>query len=229
MRAPLLPLAPHPCPYLPLRVATDRGLWAERMRAELYGQFMNAGFRRSGKLLYQPVCGGCRACRPIRVPVATFRPSKSQRRSARRNADLTISLGAPKLTDEKFELYRRYVTGWHGREEVEDPSTFESFLYDSPLETLEFEYRDAAGALLAVGICDPCPSALSSVYFFFDPAHGRRGLGTFGALYEIDYAARVGIPYYYLGYWIQGCRTMDYKHNFRPCELLGGDGVWRRH
>lgn len=227
MRAPLLPLAPHVCPYLPGRVARDRGLWAERMPAAVYERFMNAGFRRSGKLLYQPVCGGCRSCRPIRVPVSTFRPSKSQRRCANRNADLTVMIGAPRVSGEKFNLYRRYVTGWHGREDVEDSLAFESFLYDSPLDSLEFEYRDAAGTLLAVGICDPCPTALSSVYFYFDPAHRRRGLGTFGALYEIAFAARANTPYYYLGYWVEGCRTMQYKHDFRPYELLDGDGVWR--
>jgi len=81
--------------------------------------------------------------------------------------------------------------------------------------------------LLAVGICDVCEQSLSSVYFFFDPAHSERGLGTFGALYEIATATRLGIPHYYLGYWIRDCRQMRYKTSFRPCELLGTDGTWR--
>src|SRR5581483_6440443 len=104
-----------------------------------------------------------------------------------------------------------------------------AFLYDSPLpSTVEFEYRDASTRLLAVGICDVCPHSLSSVYFYFDPNESRRGLGTFGALKEIEFAGNVGVPYYYLGYWVSGCGAMDYKKNFKPAEILEYDGVWRR-
>jgi arginine-tRNA-protein transferase len=95
------------------------------------------------------------------------------------------------------------------------------------VETLEFTYRDSAGRLLAAGICDVCRQSLSSVYFYHDPAEASRGLGTFGALWEIRAAAELGIPYYYLGYWVAGCDTMDYKASFRPYELLHPDGVWR--
>jgi arginine-tRNA-protein transferase len=198
------------------------------MPPELYHRFMDAGFRRSGRLLYQPACAGCRECRPLRVPVALFRPSRSQRRGWRRNEDLTVTVGEPEATDERYDLYRRYVVDWHGRaSDAEDRQGFESFLYESPVETVEFTYRDASGRLLAVGICDVCSDSLSSVYFYFDPAESRRGLGTYGALREIDAARRMGVPHYYLGYWVEGCGAMQYKAEFRPVELLHGDGVWR--
>ncbi len=120
------------------------------------------------------------------------------------------------------------MTQWHGESEEISFESFETFLYDSPVETIEFSYRDAVGTLLAVGLCDVCPESLSSVYFYFDPAHASRGLGRFGALYELEYARLNGIPYYYLGHWINGCRKMEYKNQFGPHELLGTDGVWRR-
>jgi arginine-tRNA-protein transferase len=221
---PLTVLPEHDCPYLPPRRATTRGLLASRIPADLYHDFLDAGFRRSGKLIYQPICRGCRQCVPIRVLVDRFQPSKSQRRCFRRNADLIVSCGPAKASAEKQELYRRYVTGWHGGESAEG---FESFLYDSPVETIEFCYRDPAGRLLAVGICDLSRRSLSSVYFYFDPADAWRGLGTFGVLYELGWAGRSGIPFYYLGYWIHGCGTMKYKANFRPFELLLPDGNWR--
>jgi len=222
----LTTLAEHECPYLPDRLARSRAFLADRMPGEVYHRFMDAGFRRSGRLFYQPACGGCRSCVPVRVPVAAFRTDKSQRRCARRNADLAVSASEPKATEEKHELYSRYLRGWHGRD-ADDFEGFVAFLYDSPVETVEFEYRDGGGTLLAVGICDVCEQSLSSVYFYFDPAHAGRGLGTFGALQEIGAATRLGIPYYYLGYWIRDCRQMRYKTSFRPCELLGTDGIWR--
>jgi arginine-tRNA-protein transferase len=189
---------------------------------------MDRGFRRSGRIIYQPICDGCRACRPIRVPVATFKPSKSQRRVHRRNADLALTVSRPAPSDEKLDLYRRYVTQWHGRDSrEEDRETFESFLYDSPVETLEFAYRDAAGRLIGVGLCDVCTKSLSSVYFYFDPDEARRAIGTYSAIIEIETAMEMGIPHYYLGYWIQACAAMEYKSNFRPFELLQANGTWQ--
>jgi len=220
----------HVCPYLPDRVANNRAFLAERIDPEIYHAFMDAGFRRSGRVVYQPSCPACRECVPIRVPVATFQPSKSQRRCLRRNDDLSLEVTPAKPSEEKFDLYRRYVLERHRTEErPEEPDreSFVSFLYDSPVDTLEFAYRDAAGKLLAVGICDASRLSLSSVYFYFDPEESKRSLGTFGVLREIGFAREAGIPYYYLGYWIEPCRSMRYKAEFRPFELLHPDGQWR--
>jgi arginine-tRNA-protein transferase len=225
---PLHVFPDHDCSYLPGRRAATRGLFVDRMPGEMYHRFMDAGFRRSGKLVYQPVCRGCRACVALRVPVGSFRASKSQRRCVRKNAGLLVTCGEPEATEEKFTLYRRYVAEWHGKgQEQEDWQTFESFLYESPVETVEYCYREPGGRLLAVGICDVCAASLSSVYFYFDPTQAVRGLGTFGALHEIATAREMGIAHYYLGFWVDGCGAMQYKASFRPCEVLHSDGVWR--
>jgi arginine-tRNA-protein transferase len=206
------------------------------MPPPVYHAFMDAGFRRSGKVVYQPACAGCRRCTSLRVPVGTFAPSKSQRRCWRRNQDLVVTVTvAPEAPDEeRYELYQRYMTQWHGKaagsdddEEETGYESFSSFLYHSPVRTLEYQYRDAEGKLLAVGICDVCEHSLSSVYFYHDPAEHRRGLGTFGALHEIADARARGIAHYYLGFWVDGCQAMAYKASFRPYELLHTDGVWR--
>ena len=131
------------------------------------------------------------------------------------------------MTDEKFDLYRRYVSRWHGKDEPETPEGLKAFLYSSPVDTVEYLYRDPAGKLLGVGICDVCSRSLSTVYFYHDPDASARGLGTFAALFEIEEARRLGIPYYYLGFWIDGCPTMHYKASFRPNEVLHPDGAWR--
>ena len=227
VRVPLVVVPEHPCPYLPGRLAMTRAFAASSIPGDLYHQFMDANFRRSGSVFYQPVCAACRACMQIRIPVDHFTPSKSQRRSRRRNADLSVTVDNPEPTDEKYDLYRSYLAGRHKPSKTDDRSSFELFLYDSPVETIEMCYRDGARKLLAVGICDVSSKALSSVYFYFDPDHSRRGLGTFGALHEIGFAKEMKIPHYYLGYWIKGCETMDYKASYRPCEVLQPDGTWR--
>lgn len=223
----LLELEGAACPYLPGRVSLSRGFFCASVPGSIYHAFMNAGFRRSGSFIYQPACPTCRECRPIRVPVEGFAPSKSQRRCARRNADLTLEISKPEPTREKHDLYARYLAGRHDGAMSAAWDDFKTFLYDSPADTVETTYRDAGGRLLAVGICDLCSESLSSVYFYFDPAEARRGLGIFGVLREIEIARRLVIPHYYPGYYISGCAAMEYKALFRPCEILGTDGVWR--
>lgn len=216
------------CGYFPDRMSTTRAFAVSRMPGEVYQQFLDAGFRRSGGIIYQPVCRGCRACVPLRVPVEAFTFSKSQRRVLKKNADLRMEFGNPEPTEEKFALYRRYQSGRHPGGQMERTwEAFADFLYESPVDTIECEYRDPDGRLLAIGICDLCPRSLSTVYFYYDPEESRRGLGNYGALQEIELARRLRLSYYYLGYWIAGCGTMEYKATFRPNELLDPDGVWR--
>jgi arginine-tRNA-protein transferase len=219
-------MPPHPCPYLPNRIETVRAFYASDMEGDLYHSFMDASFRRSGHVIYQPICAGCRDCLPLRVPVEAFQPNRSQRRCWRRNQDLLVEPGELLATDEKYALYRKYQAIRHDNADGDDRQSFEEFLYVSPVQTVEFTYRDSTGRLLAVGICDLCRQSLSSVYFYYDPEASRRSLGTFGALRELKWAREHRISYYYFGYWIKGSRPMNYKATFRPHELLRPDGRW---
>lgn len=222
----LVVLPPHPCPYLPGRESVYRATAAEAFDPLLYHEFMNRGFRRSGRMVYQPICRGCRQCVQLRVPTETFQPTKSQRRALRRNVDVVVETALPLPTREKLELYARYCSHWHGHAEAESAEGFVSFLYHSPVETIEFTYR-VGDRVIGVGICDVSARSLSSVYFFFEPAEAWRSLGTFSALREIDFAKERGIPHWYAGYWIRDCAAMNYKANFGPAEVLGMDGEWR--
>ena len=232
-RIPLTILDPHPCPYLPGRTAQNRAFQANSLPPLLYHQLMDASFRRSGTLFYQPICAGCRECQPIRVPVEKFEPSRSQRRAWRRNQDLVVHVASPPaVSEEKFNLYARYVRARHDPQREEDFDGFEKFLYRSPVESIEITYRlpDESHTLVGVGICDVCAGrSLSTVYFYFDPTEKSRSLGTFSSLWEIEFARRMGISYYYLGYHVRGCAAMSYKAQLRPCEVLHPDGSWREY
>src|SRR4051812_17820734 len=132
---------PHACPYLPGRFTRTRAVIADAIPPELYHAFMNANFRRSGRIIYQPSCAGCRACQSLRVPVEKFSASKSQRRVWRRNQDVIVSINnPPRATDEKFDLYARYQREWHNKADTTFDD-FTDFLYESPVNTIEFEYR----------------------------------------------------------------------------------------
>ncbi len=230
LNATLVELGPHACPYLPGRVARDRAFLADEMSPQVYEQLMNCGFRRSGHVVYQPTCRSCRECRPVRCRVADFdvTAGKRFRRCLNRNADLTVTVGKLEPTPEKFDLYRHYQSQRHGERDHLNWPSFVDFLYDSPVETLEFCYRNGGGELMAVGICDAGPRVLSSVYFYYCPNQPRRSLGIYGALAELNYCRQTSLAFYYLGFHVEGCDAMAYKTDFRPYELLGTDGVWRQ-
>lgn len=98
------------------------------------------------------------------------------------------------------------------------------------------------GKLIALSILDFLPGSLSSVYFIYDPDYAHLSLGTLLSLREILMCNELGIPYYYLGYYIDDCKKMRYKAKFGgeildvcnnvfvPFEkvdsLLKGDQLW---
>src|SRR5262245_39744395 len=137
IRLPLYVDEPHPCPYLPGRVATDQFTIFDSLEPQVYESLMNAGFRRSGRIGYRAACEGCRECTPIRVPVERFRPSRSQRRVWRRNHDVRIEIGPAKCTDEKWRIYQAYLAHQHDGKMAGEREQFEQFLYTAPGETIE--------------------------------------------------------------------------------------------
>jgi arginine-tRNA-protein transferase len=222
---------PGPCAYLPGRDAQLTYEFVAELTAAEYGERLLAGWRRFGHSLFRPTCPTCRECRSLRVPTATFRPDRSQRRAAAANdGEVSLTVGAPAVTGENLDLYDRFHAfqhdhkGWpdHGPKDRDDYA--ESFV-DNPFPVEEWRYA-VGGELVGVGYVDPVPDGLSAVYFFHDPGHRDRSLGTYNVLCVIREAARRGLPFAYLGYAVEGCRSLEYKARFRPHELLGGDGRW---
>ena len=219
----------HPCGYWPDRSARDLVLDPRDPRLpDLYAQALGWGFRRSGDIVYRPHCAGCRACVAVRIPVADFRPDRSQRRCLARNADVVPRIVAAERTDEQLALYQRYLAARHRGGGMDDHGAieFDQFLVGSWSRGRFLELR-LDHRLLAVAITDVVDDALSAVYTFYDPDEAARGLGTLAILQQIDWARRDGRAHLYLGYWIAGHGKMDYKRRFRPLEGFTGRG-WQR-
>jgi arginine-tRNA-protein transferase len=225
--------AEHPCSYLGGRQA--RTLFVDplaRMDPLTYQALVDQGFRRSGAHVYRPACRGCARCIPVRIPVAAFRPDRSQRRNWRLNAgELHLEDGPPVFDAGHFAIYLRYLASRHADGSMAEDTSAESyrrFLVDpwgGATRFLELKLRDR---LAGVAVTDCLASGLSAVYTFFDPAIADRGPGTYAVLAQIETARRLGLPYLYLGYWIGECRKMAYKERFRPIEVWDGRG-WRRY
>jgi len=181
--------------------------------------------RRSGRAVYRPVCDVCDACQSLRVFVDAFTPTRSMRRVIRRNVDLSVTIGEPDPTDVKYEIYQRYLSYQHDGAMEDDRVRFEALLYKSPADSFELLYK-LGERIVGVSLVDVVPGGWSSLYFYFDPDYQRRSPGTFSILWEIEYCRSRGLPYYYLGYYVAGAKSMAYKARFAPCEILERSRVW---
>ena len=147
----------------------------------------------------------------------------------------TVTVENSEFRREDFELWQRYQAKIHN-----DPpsklkkSSYVNFLCDTPLVSDDKTYGSKHfryfidDKLVAVGVCDVLPTALSSVYFYHDPDLMKLELGKLSALYEIDFVSKnrntakysLGdFKYYYMGYYIHDCQKMRYKGEYKPSEL----------
>ncbi len=193
------------------------------------------GFRRSQTVAYRPSCANCSACISVRVVADEFQPSSTQRRNLRRNEDLVTTECRPWATEEQFDLLQRYLGVRHpgGGMASMDEIDYADMVEHTPVSSYVIEYREPSdglqpGRLIGACLTDRQGDGLSMIYSFYDPEHeARSGLGNYIILDHIRRAAEQGLPYVYLGYWVEGSDRMRYKIRYRPMERLTRDG-WRR-
>ncbi len=230
--------SPAPCPYL-------KGKEERKVFSYLNGpsapsvnsMLTRRGFRRSQNIIYLPACEGCSACQPVRIVVDDFDLSKSRRRILSRNGDVTRRLRAPRATSEQFSILRGYLDDRHAAGGMADMTVLDyaSMVEETAVDTLMVEYRNPSytddlnpnGRLIACALTDRLTDGLSMVYSFFEPDEAARSLGAYMILDHIALAADLGLPYVYLGYWVNGSAKMDYKQRYQPLEKLTAAG-WVR-
>lgn len=215
------------CPYLPDQLQrTPLRHQSRPLTPSECDVSLAQGDRRSGTMLYRTECPTCKACEPLRVPVQDFQPSKSQRRILRKNEDVKVTLGPAVFSQEKLQLYNQHKSG---RELSRGGSNMSKFGYEnwflhSCLDTKEFLYY-VDDRLVGVSIADFGDRDISSVYFYFDPTLESRSLGTFSALFEMNWMKEQGMRYYYLGLYVADCSHLNYKSRYYPHHRLVR-GTW---
>lgn len=219
--------AEYPCSYLAGRSARSQvAAPTHLIDSALYGELVQQGFRRSGLYTYRPHCDHCSACLPIRIDVRRFQATRSQRRLWSRQEPLSIRMTGLRWDDEHFDLYQRYQVKRHPGAGMDDDmhSQYRQFLLASRVDTRLAEFRNAAGELMIVSVIDVLEDGLSAVYTFFEP-EAPGSLGTWAILWQVEQCRQAGLPWVYLGYWIEESRKMAYKSAFQPYQLLRA-GRW---
>jgi len=218
--------SPYGCPYLPDETASLTYRILVEISAQDYEEMLQRGWRRFGCEFFRPACAACAECRSLRLRLQHFTPSRSQRRALAANADMQVVVQSPTVTPVHVRLYNAYHQDMAGRKQWRYrthnmKSYYENFVIGEWDFARELQYY-ADGRLVGVALADVTPNALTSIYFYHDPAWRSKSPGVYSILQQVAYAKQLGLTYQYLGYWVVGSASMDYKSQYRPHEILAG-------
>jgi len=196
---------PGPCSYLPEQKASLEQMVMMDVTPEEFRGMLSRG-ASFGPVYFRRVQGVLQ-CVTLRIPTATFRPNRSQRRARAACARFRVEVGIPQVDEERLALYH----AWHGwREEAREwPASeltpreyFLQFAFPHPCAREVAWYDDEAEGgpkLIAVGLCDETADSWSAAYFFYHPAYAHCSLGTANIVKQVELARERGLPHMYLG------------------------------
>ena len=126
---------------------------------------------------------------------------------------------------------------------------YRHFLCQSNVESLMVEFSDTNNQVKIVSVIDMVNDGVSAVYTFYDTkfntkcntkcnlkcntkcntkcniSEAKTSYGTYSIMWLIEWTKMLGLPYFYLGYWIAESQKMAYKQAFKPQQKLI-DGEW---
>jgi arginyl-tRNA--protein-N-Asp/Glu arginylyltransferase len=206
------------CPYgLPFRAVYNQALF-DTMPDYIMATYLASGYRRNGNIIYNMHCSGCRACIPIRIDPKKFKPSRNQKRVWQRNRDVTVEIHPLTCSGENLLLLGKFLEARYPGRDSSPLDYYTGFFLNHITNTVEFQYR-VGPDLVGVAIVDLSTAWLNVVFFYFDPAAGKRSPGTHNILYLTEFCRQKDIRFIYLGYWIKGVKAMSYKARFKPHYL----------
>jgi leucyl-tRNA---protein transferase len=181
------------------------------------------GWRHFGTYFFRyshvPKDGHLFHVQPLRLRLEQFTTNRSQRRTLKRNQDITLHIREAYVNDEVVQLFERHKTRF--KDNV--PEALETFLSERPASIpcpclslclyLEAE-------LVGISYVDVGEAACSSVYQCFEPGLSKRALGILMMLYTVHYAKEQGKTFYYPGYAFKEPSFYDYKKTLRGLEAF---------
>jgi len=214
------------CSYLENEKQTTQYKIIQKCSSAHCEALIERGWRRFGHMFFRPACAKCTACESFKIDVKNYEFSKSERRILRKNEETEIVIQRPQLSSTHLELFEKYHShmkdkrNW--KHERTDPKHYyASFVYGHE----EFGYEVLyfiKNRLVGVDLIDILPNGISSIYFYYDPDFDKQSLGTFSMLQQIKIAQESELSWIYLGYYVKGCQSLEYKSRYKPYHVLQG-------
>ena len=211
------------CVYLPRQLMKMRYKYIKECPESLNAALVKRGWRRFGLYFSRPACAECTACQSLRIDVRNFTPSRSQKRVWKQKG-IKIFVRKPTVSYEHLKLYEKYhrymkeKRGWDYYA-VDAESYYDLYVkgYASFGNEIQYYYE---GNLVGIDLIDYLDDGISANYFYYDPDFAKLSLGTYSLLKQIEFARERELDWIYLGYYVQECRSLSYKVNFKPYQIL---------
>ncbi len=214
------------CGYFDDRMSLFEEYLLEDISEVEFDYLLAHGMRHFGDYFFRPRCKDCYRCIPIRVRVPDFKITRSQRRALKACEEVSVKIGPPVFSEEKFQLYLEHKKRFQTLvDDVEDQKNFRMSFYSQSPFGVEFEYY-VDGRLMGVALADVTQNAFSAIYTFYSSSAEKISLGTFSVIRQLEFCQERKIKYFYLGYYIAQNQSLMYKASFRPNEVYL-DGIWR--
>jgi arginine-tRNA-protein transferase len=216
----------YECSYLPDKKVRMYYKYTSEANKTFATAVAQRGWRRFGNYYFYPICNGCDECKSLRIDVNRFKLSKSQKKAIKRNRDTAVHIQKPTISQSHISLYNKYhrwkaiKDDWRHKE-ITLSEYYENFVEGAFNFGKEVIYiKD--DRLIGVDLIDILEDGISSIYFYYDPDYSRLSLGIYSLLYQIYIAKEMELEYIYLGYWVDGCKSFEYKPKLKPQEILEG-------
>ena len=211
------------CVYLPDQLMKMRYKYIKECSESLNNSLVKRGWRRFGHYYSRPACTACSACQSIRIDVANFTPSRSQKRVMKQQGIRTF-VRKPVVTYEHLRLYEKYhrymqqKRGWDYYS-VDAAAYYDLYVKGYSTFGNEVQYY-CEGNLVGIDLIDYLDDGISANYFYYDPDYAHLSLGTYSLLKQIEFARARELSWIYLGYYVRACQSLRYKEHYRPAQIL---------
>jgi len=215
------------CPYIEGKRFTQRYAFLSDLEPDEFDMMLFNGWRHFGNFFFTPNCKSCTSCTPIRTKIMDFKFSKSQKRNYKKNsAIVNVKFTSLEYSDDIYEVYKNH-SKIKFNQETSVKEFKESFFVDALKGSSKLSLFYIDKKLVGVGFLDVSQSGISSIYFCYDPDYSSYGLGVYSVLKEIEYGKELNKDYYYLGFYIKGNKSMEYKNRYTPNQILSWEhGEW---
>ncbi|PSM52683.1 arginyltransferase [Campylobacter blaseri] len=213
------------CPYLKDRQSRTEYIFINGCDFALNSKLVKYGYRRFGRYFQKPICKDCKECISVRINSFEFKPSKSQRRVIRKNEKTKWIISKPIVDDEHIALFDKYHKHMYFKRDwqyydIDLIKYYDLYVIGHGNFGKEISYYNEYDELICVDLIDVINDGISSIYCYYDPDYAHLSLGKFSLLKEIEIAKSLNLQWVYLGYYVKGCQSLEYKKEFMPQQKL---------
>ena len=148
----------------------------------------------------------------LRIDLKDYLPDSTFLKLKKLNSSFKIQIGSYTLNQEKEELFAKYrkSVAFDASDSLQSQLFGNSTNIDSVFDTHEVCIYEG-DKLIAAGFFDIGNDTAAGISSFYDPEYKKNSLGKYIIYLKIAYCTKLGLNYFYPGYFVPGYEAFNYK------------------